>query len=447
MSNASLQLDNTRVLVVGCGATGVSAACFAARHGAMVRVIDSRATPPRAAELRRRCPQAELLVGGLPLSALASVDQLLVSPGIDLREPLLQTARQRGLPMCGDIEWFARRAQAPVVAITGSNGKSTVTAWLAEIAEAAGASVAVGGNFGTPALDLLAPEVSLYVLELSSFQLALTEQLDCVAATVLNISPDHIDRHGDLASYASAKARIFKAAETAIVNADDAVVAAMDTGAARVVRFGTTAQCDYALTRDSAKHDWLARGPERWLACSRLQLRGRHNHCNALAAWALAEAAGLDAASIETGLCRFSGLPHRCQWVARIAGVDWINDSKGTNPGALLASLAGMEGPLILLAGGQGKGADFTPLAAAVPAKARAVIVFGEDAAIIAAVLANRVAVHRVDNLVAAVALAAELAQVGDTVLLSPGCASLDQFADYAQRGEAFMAAVQELAA
>src|SRR5699024_7957223 len=157
MSNASLQLDNTRVLVVGCGATGVSAACFAARHGAMVRVIDSRATPPRAAELRRRCPQAELLVGGLPLSALASVDQLLVSPGIDLREPLLQTARQRGLPMCGDIEWFARRAQAPVVAITGSNGKSTVTAWLAEIAEAAGASVAVGGNFGTPALDLLAP--------------------------------------------------------------------------------------------------------------------------------------------------------------------------------------------------------------------------------------------------------------------------------------------------
>lgn len=447
MTSATTQLNNVHVLVVGCGATGVSTACFAAAHGARVRVIDSRSAPPRADELRRVCPAAELRTGALAVEALQGIDQLIVSPGIDLREPLLMAARMQGLPVCGDIEWFGRCVNAPVVAITGSNGKSTVTAWLAEVARAAGERVAVGGNFGTPALDLLADDVSLYVLELSSFQLELTDYLPCVAATVLNISPDHIDRHGDLAHYARAKARIFMAAETAVINADDAVVATMATGHADRMRFGTSRDCDYVLATDAAANDWLARGETYWLACERLALRGRHNYYNALAVWALARAAGLDANSIETGLCRFAGLPHRCQWVARIAGVDWINDSKGTNLGALLASLAGMQGPVVLLAGGQAKGADFTPLAAAVDGKARAVIVFGEDAAMIAALLANRVAVHRVTDLAAAVAMAAELAEIGDTVLLSPGCASLDQFADYAERGDAFMAAVREMAA
>lgn len=385
--------------------------------------------------------------GALAVEALDGIDQLIVSPGVDLREPLLVAAREKGLPVCGDIEWFARCANAPVVAITGSNGKSTVTAWLAEVARAAGEQVAVGGNFGTPALDLLAEDVSLYVLELSSFQLELTERLECVAATVLNISPDHIDRHGSLQQYAGAKARIFRTAATAVINADDTVVAAMDTGAAHVERFGQTAGSDYTLITDDQGNDWLARGETPWLACSRLALRGRHNHYNALAVWALAEAAGLGTASIETGLGQFAGLPHRCQWVACIDGVDWVNDSKGTNLGALLASLAGMQGPVVLLAGGQTKGADFTPLADAAADKVRAVIVFGEDAAIIAAVLANRVTVHRVGGLAAAVTTAAGLAEAGDTVLLSPGCASLDQFSNYAERGDAFMAAVQELAA
>lgn len=447
MNNAVTQLAGSQVLVVGCGATGAAAACFAAAHGAAVRVIDSRATPAGAERLRQQCPQAELRSGALAVDALDGIDQLIVSPGVDLCEPLLAAARQRGLPLWGDIEWFARCAQAPVVAITGSNGKSTVTAWLAAVAGAAGENVAVGGNFGTPALDLLAADVTLYVLELSSFQLQLTERLECVAATVLNISPDHIDRHGTLANYAAAKARIFAAADTAVVNADDDLVMAMNTAGAHVQRFGANAGAAYQLQTDAAGNDWLARAGERWLACNQLRLSGRHNYSNALAVWALAEAAGLDESAIRTGLCQFAGLAHRCQWVARINAVDWINDSKGTNPGALVAALAGMPGPVVLLAGGQGKGADFSPLAAAVSGKVRAVIVFGEDAAVIAAVLANRVAVHHVAELAAAVALAATLAERGDTVLLSPGCASLDQFANYAARGDAFMAAVRELAA
>src|SRR5699024_10437313 len=290
MTAADAQLNGTRVLVVGCGTTGVSAARFAAAHGAAVRVVDSRDRPPGAQALQRHCPDVRLDTGGLPVAALTDIDQLIVSPGIDLREPLLAAARERGLVIRGDIEWFARCVHAPVIAITGSNGKSTVTAWLAEVARAAGETVAVGGNFGTPALDLLASDVTLYVLELSSFQLALTERLVCRAATVLNISPDHIDRHGDMQSYAAAKARIFKTADTAVLNADDAVVSAMATGSARVVRFGTSAACDYRLITDAAANDQLARGDEPWLACDRLLLHGRHNYLNALTVWTLSEA-------------------------------------------------------------------------------------------------------------------------------------------------------------
>ncbi len=440
------QLARDHVLVVGCGATGVSAARFVAGHGARVRVVDSRTAPPGATELERDCPSAELICGAFDTGALDGIDHLIVSPGVDLRDPLIATARERGLPIRGDISWFARAAKASVVAITGSNGKSTVTAWLAEVAAAAGMRYAVGGNFGTPALDMLAADVSLYVLELSSFQLELTDDLECVAATVLNISADHIDRHGDVAHYAGLKARIFARTQVAVVNAEDAAVRAMHIGGARVVSFGRASGCDYRLLSRAA-NDWLARDAQPWLACEHLLLRGTHNYINALAVWALAEAAGFEPAAIERGLCDFAGLAHRCQWVARIDAVDWINDSKGTNVGALLASLAGMTGPVILLAGGQAKGADFSSLGAAAERKARAMIVFGQDADTIERSVAGRVVVHRVADLAAAVRRAADIAVAGDTVLLSPGCASLDQFADYAERGDAFMAAVQELAA
>lgn len=444
MSSFIQQLAGAHVLVVGCGASGASAARFAARAGAHVRVVDSRDQPPAAAGLLAEWPSIEIRSGGLSGDALAGIDQIVVSPGVDLREPLIAEAREQGLEIVGDIEWFARSAHAPVVAITGSNGKSTVTAWVTEIARAAGRRVAIGGNFGTPALDLLDSDIELYVLELSSFQLELTQSLRSVAATVLNISPDHIDRHGSIEHYAALKARIFQDAEVAVINADDARVVAMATGAARVVRFGAANNTDYRLLDEQ---NALGRGAHPWLAMDALGLAGRHNAANALAVWALAEAVGIDETAIRAGLQSFTGLPHRCETVAEIRGVRWVNDSKGTNLGALLASLAGMRAPVILLAGGQSKDSDFSALGPVAAAKAREVIVFGRDAELIAEAVEGYAAVHRVATLGEAVARAHAIAKPGDTVLLSPGCTSFDQFDNYMRRGEAFVAAVRELAA
>lgn len=446
MNDWKTQLAGAHVLVVGCGATGASAARFAAAAGARVRVIDSRAAPPAAAELAREWPEIEFRTGALAASALAGIDRIVVSPGVDLREPLIVAARAAGYEVVGDIEWFARTVDAPVIAITGSNGKSTVTAWLGEIAAAAGRRVAVGGNFGTPALDLLADDIDLYVLELSSFQLELTDRIACAAATVLNISADHIDRHGSLEHYAGLKARIFRAAGIALINADDPRVSAMNTQAARVVRFGAGERADYRVI-DIDDGLWLARGAAPWLDARRLRVAGRHNVANAAAVWALAEALGIDEATIRAGLEGFAGLAHRCQWVAEIDGVRWVNDSKGTNLGAMLASLAGMDAPVVLLAGGCGKGADFAALGPAAARRARAVLVFGEDAAAIAAAVVGHAPVENVATLAEAVRRAAAIAQAGDVVLLSPGCASFDQFDNYMARGDAFTAAVQELAA
>ncbi|MES1949446.1 UDP-N-acetylmuramoylalanine/D-glutamate ligase [Salinisphaera sp. S4-8] len=446
MSGLREQLANAAVLVVGCGVSGVSAARFASACGARVRVVDSRDEPPGAPALFEHCPKASLIVGELDPMLLDGMTHIVVSPGVDLREPLIVAARERGLDVVGDIEWFAQVVDAPVVAITGSNGKSTVTAWMGEIAQAAGLNYAIGGNFGTPALDLLADDIELYVLELSSFQLELTHRLAARAATVLNISADHIDRHGSLEHYADLKARIFAAAEVAVINADDARVAAMPIGSARVLRFGVAASANYRLL-DTADARYLARGDQPWLACDELRLAGRHNQLNALAVWALAEAAGIDQAVIRRGLTRFAGLPHRCETVAEIDGVRWINDSKGTNPGAMMASLAGMDTPVLLLAGGQAKGADFAELGPLAGDKARVVIVYGQDRDTIAAAVDAYVPVERVDTLQQAVRAAANQAERGDTVLFSPGCASFDQFDNYMHRGECFVAAVQELAA
>lgn len=442
MSGFIQQLANAHVLVVGCGASGASAARFAARAGARVRVVDSRDQPPAATALQSEHPAMDIRAGGLSLDTLVGIDQIVVSPGIDLREPLIGAAREQGLAIVGDIEWFAQMVNAPVVAITGSNGKSTVTAWVTEIARAAGRRVAIGGNFGTPALDLLADDIELYVLELSSFQLELTQSLRARAATVLNISADHIDRHGSIEHYAALKARIFGGADVAVVNADDPRVAAMATDSARVVRFGAANDADYRLL-DTA----LGRGEQAWLTIESLGLAGRHNAANALAVWALAEAVDIDDTTIRTGLQTFSGLAHRCETVAELRGVRWVNDSKGTNLGALLASLAGMSAPVILLAGGQSKDADFAALGPVAADKAREVIVFGRDAELIASAVEGRAPVCRVTTLGEAVARAHAIAQPGDTVLLSPGCTSFDQFDDYKRRGEAFVAAVQELAA
>lgn len=442
-------LAQKHFLVVGMGLTGASVVRFLVSEGARVSVADSRTSPPALGQINNDYPDVAKHVGGLPTTLLAGIDELVVSPGVDLREPLLVTARDQGLAIYGDIEWFARRAQAPVVAITGSNGKSTVTALLASMAQASGVNVAVGGNFGTPALDLLDPGVEMYVLELSSFQLELTESLQARAACVLNVSPDHIDRHGSLAHYAALKARIYKHSDVAVVNCDDPEVSRMPVGRSQVVGFSVAEPntVDGYGLREIDADIWLAQGQNNLINVSELKLRGRHNYANALAALALGEAAGLALPAMLEALRDFQGLAHRCQWVANVAGVDWVNDSKGTNVGALMASLEGLPGPIVLLAGGQAKGGDFHPVGPVLARKGRLALLFGTDAGYVESALCNYVAVKRVADLKQAVSEAALAAQPGDTVLLSPGCASLDMFKDYRDRGEQFASAVLELAA
>lgn len=437
-------------LIVGMGATGLSVARHFMREGVPFAVTDSRTQPPGALELNSLADvpcSFGAFSSPLPLGEIAEV---VASPGVSLDEPFLHDVRAAGIPIVGDIELFARALQAaspecpPLIAITGSNGKSTVTALVADMAEAAGRRVAVGGNFGRPALDLLGEDAELFVLELSSFQLALVASLAPAAATVLNVSADHMDRHADIDDYAGIKARIFRRATVSVVNGDDARVAAMATSGRRVV-IGDRAG-DWHLD-GPADAPIICRGNQVFLAAADLPLRGRHNLCNALAALALGEAVGLPDATMSEALQRFPGLPHRCQFVASINGVDWVNDSKGTNVGAMLASLDGLPGPILLLAGGQAKGGDFTPVGPVMARKGRMAILFGTDAAAIAHALRDHVTVEQVPGLDEAIDRAAGAAEPGDTVLLSPGCASFDQFRGYEDRGERFVAGVRRLAA
>jgi UDP-N-acetylmuramoylalanine--D-glutamate ligase len=358
--------------------------------------------------------------------------------------------REAGVDIVGDIELFARAVEAPVIGITGSNGKSTVTTLVGEMAEAAGLCAGVGGNLGTPALDLLGKATQLYVLELSSFQLETTESLHLVAATILNISPDHLDRHHTLEGYIKAKARIYARTETAVVNREDRATHTGTHTARRIVSFGLdeAGPGHYGLAEHNGERwlsapDPVSRETTRVLAERDLKIQGLHNVANALAALALADAAGIEREGSLKALRSFNGLPHRCEWVAETGGVTWINDSKGTNVGATLAALQGLDGPLVWLGGGQGKDQDFSALRAPLKQKARTAIVFGQDAARLEHDLAKALVVHRVPDLKAAVALARELAQAGDRVLLSPACASLDQFKNYEERGAVFRTLVQ----
>jgi UDP-N-acetylmuramoylalanine--D-glutamate ligase len=436
------------VLLVGLGATGVSCARYLLGLGQPVRVLDSRAEPPGLAGLGALRASLDLRLGGFDVAALDGVAEVVVSPGVSLEEPLLVEARRRGLTLIGDIELFARVAPAPIAAITGSNGKSTVTSLLAALATAGGLTVRAGANLGTPALDLLAGEVpDIYVLELSSFQLETTDSLHSRAACVLNITPDHIDRHGSLERYAAAKARILSGADAVVLNRDDRRVMAMWDGRTPCLRFGLDAPGagEYGLL-DSAAGPVLARGAERLLPVARLKLRGRHNCANALAALAMAEAIGLEPAGLLEALAAFPGLPHRAEWIAEHGGVTWINDSKGTNVGAAVAAILGMDGPVVLIAGGDGKGADFRPLADAARGRVRAAVLLGRDAGQLERALAGVCPTVRVADIEAAVAEAARRAEPGDTVLLSPACASTDMYRDYTERGARFAAAARVLA-
>ena len=439
-------------LIVGLGATGLSVARFLRAQGQSFTLTDTRAAPValEAAEAWLK----DAWVGPLDGLDATGYARIIVSPGVTLEHPVLQRARAAGARLTGDIDLFAERATAPVVAITGSNGKSTVTALVGELLEAAGYHVAVGGNFGTPALDLLEQAPQVYVLELSSFQLERSEALAPAAAALLNISPDHLDRYADLDAYVRAKARILDRAERGVLNREDAWLREMALPRGlQVISFGLDTPpgaADFGVrpSREDGPH--LVRGDEVLLAAQRLRLRGQHNWANALAALALAWPwlePGEPRARALAALAEFAGLPHRSQWIAEMGGVDYINDSKGTNVGATLAALRGTPGPLVLIAGGQGKGQDFAPLADYVPGKVRGVVLLGEDAPVIARALASVVPVQRVDDMAAAVAQAAAWAEPGDTVLLSPGCASLDMYENYQARGDDFARAVRGLAA
>jgi UDP-N-acetylmuramoylalanine--D-glutamate ligase len=464
--NAHLNRAATAV-IVGLGRTGFSCARYLAKRGWRVAVTDTRETPPELARLLALDASIEVRLGGLDARLLEGALCVVVSPGVSLAEPFFMEARRRGLEIVGDIELFARAADAPVVGITGTNGKSTVTTLLGRMAERAGMQVRVGGNLGEPALDLLDADdpsvraarlerdthasvgsAQLYILELSSFQLETTHSLDLVAAAVLNVSADHLDRYASLEAYAAAKARIFARCDTAVINLDDPLVASMPRPGQRTLSFSLRAAigADYALA-SHADEWWLMRRGAPLLRLAEMRLGGGHNAANALAALALGEALELPLAEMTAELRTFPGLPHRSQWVAQVRGVTYINDSKGTNVGATLAAVGGMDAPVVLIAGGEGKNQDFTPLAAALRGKLRHAVLIGRAADDIAQVLKGVCTVERCATLEEAVRAAAAAAQLGDAVLLSPACASLDMFTDYAQRGAVFMRAVRELAA
>jgi UDP-N-acetylmuramoylalanine--D-glutamate ligase len=437
----------TRALVLGLGRTGLSSARYLDRKGLQVRVADTRSQPPGIAALREQVPAAEVRTGAFESALLDGVSQVVISPGLSLREPVATEAVSRGLPVVGDIELFAREARAPVAGVTGTNGKSTVTALLAELANAAHCTAIAGGNIGDPALDLLErPVPDLYVLELSSFQLETTHSLETTTSTVLNVTPDHMDRYDTLADYAAAKARIFDRCGVAVVNADDPLVREMPRPGQRVISFGLEdARADYGLLHTPGAA-LTCRG-EPLIPVSAMRLQGLHNVANALAALAMCEALELPRGPVLEALAAFDGLPHRTQWVADVDGVRYVNDSKGTNVGATIAAVSGMSGPLVLIAGGDGKGQDFGPLGQAFQGKVRHVVLIGRDAAALAAALDGVCGTESAPDMRAAVLAARSAARAGDTVLLSPACASLDMFRDYAHRGEEFAAAVRSLAA
>ncbi len=434
-------------LVVGLGVTGLSVLRFLRRRGVPVAVTDSRAEPPGREALEAEFGDLPAALGGFEPEWFEHARTLIVSPGVPVGEPLIRAARARGAEVIGDIELFAREAKAPVVAITGSNGKSTVTTLVSEMASDAGRAVRTGGNIGRPALELLTDsEPDLYVLELSSFQLETTASLDAAAAVVLNISPDHMDRYNGLADYAAAKQRVYRGHGVMVVNCDQPAVLAMQAPGRPTVGFGLGRPLgnDFGLLQREGE-DWLAHGEQPLMPVRELRMAGRHNQANALAALALGEAVGLPMESMLATLRRFAGLWHRTQWVAEIDGVRWYNDSKATNVGATLAAIEGLEGPLVLILGGQGKGADFLPLREPLSRKARAVVLMGEAAEDIAHVLDGVVPVRRAADMDEAVAQARALAEPGDAVLLSPACASFDMFDGFAARGDAFIRAVRAL--
>lgn len=468
-----MKLTGKHVLVLGLGESGLAMARWCARMGARVRVADTRSNPPFAAQLREQVAEAEFVSGDFTAALLADIDILALSPGLPAGQMVVLQARLKGIAVVGEIELFAHAlrnlhsvVEMPrVIAITGTNGKTTTTALTGHLCKAAGYDTEIAGNISPAALTALLDRIEsdalprIWVLELSSFQLETLSSLNADAATVLNISDDHLDRYINLDEYAEAKARVFGSGEgctphdgTQVLNRDDPRVRRMAIAGRPLLTFGLDMPAhahDFGLLQKGGE-PWLAQGDKALMPLSKLPINGLHNAANALAALALCSALGLPMDRLLAGLQTFRGLPHRVEYVTEIRGVRYYDDSKGTNVGATLAALEGqLAGPdhkVVLIAGGDGKGQDFSPLRSAVAASARGVVLIGRDAGVIELALTGcGVPMQAAEDMPAAVRLAAQMAEPGDAVLLSPACASLDMFRNYAHRAEVFIAAVHEL--
>jgi UDP-N-acetylmuramoylalanine--D-glutamate ligase len=458
-----MNLTGKQALVLGLGISGLSMARWLKRQGARVRAADTRETPPCAAQLASELPDSVIVTGPFRDATFHGVDMIAISPGLPVSEPLVADASARGVEVLGDIELFARALpvvapQAKVLAITGSNGKSTVTEMTGAMCRVAGQRTTVAGNIGLPVLDALLaverdaaagrPKPQVFVLELSSFQLETTCSLDAHVAACLNLSEDHLDRYASMSDYARAKARIFRGTGVQVLNRQDPWSAGMALAGRKVLTFGLdvpATERDWGLI-DGDVDTWLAQGGQKLMAVSALRVAGLHNAANALAALALTRAADLPYEPLLRALAEFEGLPHRVQKVAQIRGVAFFDDSKGTNVGATVAALTGMQQKVVLIAGGDGKGQDFSPLKPAVAGRARAVVLIGRDRERIAQAIAGAgVPLLRAADMDEAVQLSFQQARDGDAILLSPACASFDMFRNYEHRAQVFAEAVHRL--
>ncbi len=439
-----------KTIILGLGKTGLSCLHYLAKQDISLIAVDTRENFPDLQKIQKEFPAVAFYVGEIDEKLFLQATEIVVSPGLSLEIPAIVKAKQAGIPVIGDIELFLRVAKAPVIGITGTNAKGTVTTLVGEMLAQAGKRVLVGGNIGTPALDLLIENIpDYYVLELSSFQLETTYSLQLIAAAILNVSEDHLDRHGTMTNYMAAKWRIYQNCQTAIYNRDDEATVPLES-ASRKITFGLTAPgADEFGLLEIKGETWLSIAEQALLNTNELRIKGRHNWSNALAALAIGTALNLPVPSMLQALRIFKGLPHRCEWILEQDNIAWYDDSKGTNVGSTVAAIQGIGGTLtgkiILIAGGLGKGADFAPLRDPVNSYVRQVILLGQDAPLLATALADTVSISHVKNLEEAVLYARRIAQSGDVILLSPACASWDMFRDYAERGDIFKAAVSNL--
>ncbi len=442
------QIVNTdnETIIVGLGETGFSVASFLISQNTPFTIVDSRVEPPLLSVFKQKYPDIEVYLGEFSTSLFSNAKQIILSPGVDINNEVIQSAINSGVECCGDIEIFAKHTHAPIIAITGSNGKSTVTSLVVEMAKQTGLCAYSGGNLGPPALDLLKfDDAELFVLELSSFQLESTQSLAPKVAAVLNISPDHLDRHGDVQNYANIKAKIFHQAKHSVINRDDALVTTMNTSGV-VHSFGLAQPIgeEFGLIQDAGEI-FLAQGNNRLLAASKITMLGESGILNSLAALAVGDALSLPLEKMLTTLTKFQGLPHRFSLVGVSKGVSWFNDSKGTNIGATLSSIKGLRENVVLLAGGIFKGGDLGLLRDAVTKHVKHAVLFGQDANLLKQAFDGLVPIHMVTSIHEAVKVAHGLVEAGDNVLLSPACASFDMYKNYIARGEDFESCVKEL--